>query len=68
MSQSLPVNVANIEDLTQGAGDLGVGADEFRANASLSQVRAHGEISDTGDHGDSSSNVVEEAVRARLGE
>ena len=67
-SHSLPVNVANVEDLTKSAGNLGVGTDEFRANASLSQVGAHGEVSDTGDHGDSSGDVVEETVWARLGE
>ena len=67
-SQSLPVNVANIEDLTKGAGNLGVGTDELRTNASLSQIGAHGEVSDTGDHGDSSGNVMKETVCARLGE
>lgn len=68
MSQCLPVNVANVEDLTKGAGNLGIGTDELRANASLSQVGAHGEIGDAGDHGDSSGDVVEEAVCARFGE
>ena len=68
MSQSLPVNVANVEDLTNGAGDLGIGTDEFSTDTSLSQVGAHSEVSDTGDHGDSSGNVVEKAVGTRLGE
>ncbi len=68
ISQSLPVDVAHVEDLTKGAGHLGIGTDELRADASLSQVGAHGEVSDTSDHGDSSGNVVEESVCARLGE
>lgn len=68
VSQNLPVNVANVEDLTEGAGNLGVGAYEFRADASLSQVGAHGEVSYAGDQGDSSGDVMEEAVCARLGE
>lgn len=68
MSQNLPVNVSNVEDLTKVAGNLGVGTDEFGANSSLSQVSAHGEVRDTGHHGDRSGNVVEEAVCARHGE
>lgn len=67
-SQSLPVNVANVEDLTKGAGDLGVGTNEFGANASLSQVGAHGEVGDSGDHSNGGGDVVEEAVCARLAE
>lgn len=68
MSKSLPVNVANVEDLTKVAGDFGVGTHELGANTSLSQVGAHGEVSDTGDHGDSSGDIVEEAVCAGLSE
>ena len=68
MSQILPVNIANVEDLTKGTRDLGVGTNEFGANARLSQVGAHGKVSDAGDHGNGSGDVVEEAMCARLGE
>ena len=68
MAKNVPVNVANIEDFTKGARDLGIGPDKFGTNASLSQVGAHGEVSDTSDQGNSSGNVVEESVCAGLRE
>ena len=63
-----PVDVANVKDLTEGTSNLGVATYELGCDASLSQVGAHGEVGDTGDHGNGSGNVVEEAVAARLGE
>ena len=68
LSQNSPVDVANIEDLTKGAGNLGVGTDEFRTDASLSQIGTHGEVGNTGDQSDGSGNVVEEAMCTRHGE
>lgn len=67
-SQNSPVDIANIEDLTKGAGDLGIGTDEFRTDASLSQIGTHGEVSNAGDQGDGRGNVVEEAMCTRYGE
>lgn len=68
-----PVDVANVEDLASAvdtsAVDLGRGGTtELDNNRGLTEVRAHREVGDGGDHGDGSGDVVEEAVRARLGE
>ena len=62
----IPINVSNVEDLTEIASDLGVGAHELRLDASLSQVGAHGEVGDGRDHRDGGSDVMEDTVRARL--
>ena len=65
---NIPVDVANIEDLSKGARNLRIGTDELWTNTRLAQIGAHGEISDGGDHGDTGGDVVEETVCARLGE
>lgn len=64
----LPVNVSNIEDLTEHARDLGISSNELRLDTSLSQIGTHSKVCDRSDHGDRSGDVVEETVRARLGE
>ena len=68
MEESLPIDVADVEDFTKTAGNLGIGTYKFRTNASLSQVGTHGEVSNTSDHGDRSGDVVEEPMGARLSE
>ena len=68
VEESLPIDVADIKDFTNATGNLRIGTYKFRTNASLSQVGAHGEVGNTSDHGDSSSDVVEEPMRARLSE
>lgn len=64
----IPVDVSNIEDLTQVTRHLRIRSNELRRNPSLSQIGTHGEIGDRSDHGDRSSYVVENAVGARDGE
>ena len=65
----VPVDVSHIEDLTDVTRNLGIViAHEFNLNPSLAQVGAHGEVGDSCDHGDGSSNVVEDTVSAWLGE
>lgn len=66
---TLPIDVADVEDLAEIARDLGViRSYEFRLDAGLSQISSHGEISDCSDHGNRSRDVVKDTVRARLGE
>jgi len=65
---NLPVDVSHIEDLPDAARDLGVGADEFRGDTSLTQISTHGEVGDGGDHGDACGDVMEDAVWPWLGE
>lgn len=63
-----PVDVSNIKDLSQVATDLGVGSLELDLDGSPAEVRAHGEVGNRGNQGDGSGDVVEEALRAWLGE
>lgn len=56
-----------IEDLAVETRHLRVAADELNSNTSPTKVRSHGEVSNRGDHSDGSSDVVEDAVLARLG-
>jgi len=64
-----PVDVANVEDLTvQASNDTTTDiANELNADWGPAKVRTHGEIGDGGDHGNTSSNVVEKTVLAWLG-
>ena len=66
--QTLPVDVSDVEDLTESSSYLRVAANEFGLNTRLAQVGTHGEIGDCGDHRDPSGDVVEDTVRTRFGE
>lgn len=63
----LPVDVSDIEDLSEVSMNLGVVPHILRLDTSLSQIGAHGEIGDGGHHGDRCRDVVEHTVGARLG-
>lgn len=62
---SLPVDVADIEDLAVHASNLRVGADEFGVDGSPAEVGSHAEIGNGRDQGDGSGDVVEDAVGTR---
>jgi len=63
-----PINVADIEDLTVHTANLRhVGSGELDIDRGPAEVGSHGEVGNSGDHGDGSSDVVEDAVLARLG-
>lgn len=61
-----PINVASIENSTIGTGHLGVTAVKLNWNRGHSQVGAHSEIGNAGDHADSSGDIVEDTLSARL--
>lgn len=61
-----PVNVSNVKDLTVLAMHKRVGSEPFHLNGSPTQVRAHAEIGNGGNHGDGGGDVVEDAVGARF--
>lgn len=68
LSNHLPVDVSNIEDLTHSAGHPGIGSPELWFNTGLSKVGAHGKISDGSNQCDCCGDVVEDTVRTGLGE
>jgi len=63
----LPIDVSNVENLTEVSMDLRVAPHELRLDTSLSQIGAHGEVSDGGNHGNGCRDIVEETVGARFG-
>jgi len=46
---------------------LGIASHELRLDTSLAQISAHGEVGDSGHHGDRGGDVVEDTVSARDG-
>lgn len=64
-----PVDVAHVEDLSgTSAGYLSAsGSDELGLDGNLTEVGAHAEVRDAGCGRDGGREVVEEAVRLRLG-
>ena len=64
----IPIDIAHVEDLTDVARDLGVAADELDLDTGLTEVGAHGEVGNSGDHGNGGGNVVEDTTATRLGE
>lgn len=52
----------------RGARNLWVAAGELDGDGSLTKVGTHGEVGNSGDHGDGSGNIMEDAMGARLGE
>lgn len=63
-----PVDVADVEDLTVDTADNGVVAHELNIDRGPTKVGGHGEVGDSGDHGNGSGDVVEDTVLARLGD
>lgn len=63
---NIPVNVADVEDLTIVTSLL-TRAMELNSDGSPANVGGHGKVGDGGDKGDTGSDVVEETVLARLG-
>lgn len=64
----IPVDIPNIEDLSDAASHLGVVvAHEFNWDPGLAQVGTHGEIGNGSDHGDGGRDVVEHAMGPGLG-
>ena len=47
--------------------DFGAAPHELGLDTRLTEIGAHGEVSDRSDHGDGSGDVVEDSVRAWLG-
>ena len=66
-SKYLPVNVSNIIYLAIRATDDISIAEEFSLDRGPSEMSRHGKVSDGGDHGDSSGDVVEDPLFARFG-
>ena len=67
----LPVNVANVEDLTVSAHhstNLGVASDILNNDGREPKIGGHGKVGDGGDQGNGRGDVVEYAVSTRLGE
>jgi hypothetical protein len=63
-----PIDVADIEDLTVDTANLShVGSLELNIDGGPAEVGSHGEVGDSSDHGNGSSNVVEDAVLTGLG-
>ncbi len=67
-AENLPINVAHIEDLTVGPMNTRVAPPEFHGDGGETQIGTHGEIGDRSDHGDQSSDIVEQTMGTRLGE
>ena len=65
---NLPINVSNVEDLTVITADDRITAHELNVDRGPSEVATHGEVRDRGDHSDAGGDVVEDTLRARLGE
>lgn len=65
-----PVDVPNVEHLSRPGTSNGRAAwpDEFGLDRGLSKIRSHGPIGNAGDSGDSSGDVVEQAMGFRLRE
>ena len=66
-SFDLPIDVSNIENLTEIARHFGVCANELRLDASLAQIGAHGKVCNCCNHGDGCGNVMEDSMGTRLG-
>ena len=63
-----PIDVADIKDLTVHTADLRhVGSGKLDIDRGPAEVGSHGEVGNSGDHGDGSSDVVEDTVLARFG-
>lgn len=63
-----PIDVADIEDLTVDTANLSHARSlEFNIDRGPAEVGSHGEVGNSGDHSDGSSDVVKNTVLARLG-
>jgi hypothetical protein len=63
-----PIDVADIEDLTVDTANLShARTAELNIDGGPAEVGGHGEVGDSGDHGNGSSDVVEDTVLAGLG-
>lgn len=67
-SSDEPVDVADVEDLTVDTTNFRVVSLEFDVDGGPAEVGGHREVGDSSDHGDGSSDVVEDTVLARLGD
>lgn len=61
-----PIDVSNVEDLTVSSTNNGVVARELDSDRSPPKVGSHGEVRNRSDHGDTSSDVVEDTVGSWL--
>lgn len=59
--------VPDVKDLTVESRDYRVASHKLNSDGSPADIRCHREICDGCDHGDTGSDVVEEAVLAGLG-
>jgi len=63
-----PIDVADVEDLTVDTANLShVGSAELNIDRGPAEVGSHREVGNSSDHGDGSSDVVEDTVLAGLG-
>lgn len=67
-SRHKPVNVADVEDLTVGAGHLWAAALELDVDGGVAQVGGHGEVGNGSSESDGRCDVVEDSVATRHGE
>ena len=64
-SSDKPINISDVENLTELASNLWIGSQKFNLNGSIAQVWCHSEVCNRSDESDGSSDVVEDAVLAR---
>ena len=63
-----PIDVANIKDLAIHAVHFRVASLKLDRDRCLSQIGGHWKVRDRGDQSDGSGDIVEDAMRTRLGE
>ena len=68
----IPVDIANVKDLTIGdvcpaGGGWRIASNKFYRNTGLAKIGAHSKICDGCNHGDGGGNVVKNPARTRFG-
>lgn len=64
-SRDKPINISDVEDLTEQASNFRIASLELNNDGSVAQVGSHGEVCDGSDECYGSSDVVEDAISAR---